>query len=56
MLNLLILIVALVVCILCVVVRDMGLGILAALYIVGPLALITWLSPQLDFIARWWFA
>ena len=54
-LNLLILIVALVVCILCVVVRDMGLGILAALYIVGPLALITWLSPQLDFIARWWF-
>ncbi len=52
--NLVILILALVVALLCVVVRDMGLGVLAALYVVGPLALVCWLSPQFDFIARWW--
>jgi hypothetical protein len=53
LLNLLILVLALVVGVLCVVVRDMGLGVLAGLYALGPLALVTWLSPQLDFIARW---
>jgi hypothetical protein len=53
LLNLLILLLALVLGVLCVVVRDMGLGVLAALYALGPLALATWLSPQLDFIARW---
>jgi hypothetical protein len=53
LLNLLILVLALVLGVLCVVVRDMGLGVLAALYALGPLALATWLSPQLDFIARW---
>ncbi len=52
--DLLILLLSLVIGVLCVVIRDMGLGVLAALYIVGPLALITWLSPQFDFIARWW--
>ncbi len=54
LLNLAILLIALFVSILCVVIRDMGLGVLAGLYIMGPLALICWLSPQLDFIARWW--
>lgn len=54
LLNLVILLIALIVSILCVVIRDMGLGVLAGLYIMGPLALICWLSPQLDFIARWW--
>jgi hypothetical protein len=52
--NLLILILALFVAMLCVVVRDMGLGALAGLYVVGPLCLICWLSPQFDFIARFW--
>jgi hypothetical protein len=53
--NLVIQVLALIVSMMCVVVRDMGLGVLAGLYIMGPLALMAWLSPQLDFIARWWF-
>ena len=55
LINLLILIAAIIVGILAVIIRDMGLGILMVLYAVGPLALITWLSPQFEFIARWWF-
>lgn len=54
-LNLVIILAAVVVGILAVIIRDMGLGILMALYAMGPLALITWLSPQFEFIARWWF-
>lgn len=49
-----IVIIGLILALLCVVIRMMGLGMLAALYVVGPLALVTWLSPQFDFIARWW--
>lgn len=55
LINLLILIAAVIVGILAVIIRDMGLGILMVLYALGPLALITWLSPQFEFIARWWF-
>jgi len=52
--DVLVLVAGLALSLLCVIVRMMGLGLLAALYVVGPLALVTWLSPQFDFIARWW--
>lgn len=40
--------------ILSVVVRYFGLGVLAALYAVGPLCLATYLAPNFAFIATWW--
>lgn len=52
--DLIVVVLGLILTLLCVVIRMMGLGLLAALYVVGPLALVTWLSPQFDFIARWW--
>ena len=40
--------------ILSVIVRYFGLGVLAALYAVGPLCLATYLAPNFAFIATWW--
>ncbi len=46
---------ALLVSVLAVIVRCTALGFLDLLYIVGPLCLATYLSPQFSFIARWWW-
>lgn len=47
--------VALVVCILAVIIRATALGFLDLLFVIGPLCLVTWLSPQFEFLARWWW-
>ncbi len=49
-----VLVVGYVLVILSVVVRYFGLGVLAALYAVGPLCLATYLAPNFAFIATWW--
>jgi len=46
---------ALLVCILAVIIRATALGFLDLLYVIGPLCLVTWLSPQFEFLARWWW-
>lgn len=38
-----------------VVIRYTALGYLDLLYIIGPLCLVTYVSPQFSFIARWWW-
>ena len=38
------------------VVRLTGLFVLACLYVVAPVCLVTWISPDFKGIARWWFA
>jgi hypothetical protein len=38
------------------VVRLTGLFVLACLYVVAPVCLVTWISPEFKGIARWWFA
>ena len=38
------------------VVRLTGLFVLACLYVVAPLCLVTWISPDFKGIAKWWFA
>jgi len=46
---------ALLVCILAVIIRATALGFLDLLFVIGPLCLVTWLSPQFEFLARWWW-
>jgi len=53
-LDVLVMLVAYVLVILSVVVRDFGLGMLGALYIVGPLCMACFVSPYLETIARAW--
>jgi len=53
-LDALVMILALVLVILSVVVRDFGLAMLGALYLVGPLCLACFVSPYLEVIARAW--
>jgi len=53
-LDALVMILALVLVILSVVVRDFGLAMLGALYLVGPLCLACFVSPYLEMIARAW--
>ncbi len=38
-----------------VIIRYAALGYLDLLYIVGPICLVTYVSPQFSFIARWWW-
>ena len=38
------------------VMRLTGLFVLACLYVVAPVCLVTWISPEFKGIARWWFA
>jgi hypothetical protein len=38
------------------VVRLTGLFVLTCLYVVAPVCLVTWISPDFKGIARWWFA
>ncbi len=38
-----------------VVIRYTALGYLDLLYIIGPVCLVTYISPQFSFIARWWW-
>lgn len=38
------------------VVRLTGLFVLACLYVVAPVCLVTWISPDFKAIAKWWFA
>jgi hypothetical protein len=38
------------------VVRLTGLFVLACLYVVAPVCLVTWISPDFKGIAKWWFA
>jgi len=40
---------------LAVVIRYLALGYLDLLYTIGPLCLVTYVSPQFSFIARWWW-
>jgi len=49
-----VMLVAFVLVILSVVVRDFGLGMLGALYLVGPLCMACYVSPYLDMIATAW--
>jgi len=53
-LDALVMILALVLVILSVVVRDFGLAMLGALYLVGPLCMACFVSPYLEMIARAW--
>jgi len=53
-LDVLVMLLALVLVVLSVVVRDFGLAMLGALYLVGPLCLACFVSPYLDMIARAW--
>jgi len=53
--NMAIILVAVVVCILAVVIKSTAMGYLYLLYVAGPLMLVTWVSPQFSFIARWWW-
>jgi len=38
-----------------VVIRYTALGYLDLLYIIGPVCLVTYISPQFSFVARWWW-
>jgi hypothetical protein len=53
-LDVLLMVLAYVLVLLSVVVRDFGLGALGALYIVGPLAMACYVSPYVEVIARSW--
>ena len=53
-LSVVVMLVAFVLVILSVVVRDFGLGMLGALYLVGPLCMACYVSPYLDMIATAW--
>ena len=54
LLDALVMLLALVLVILSVVVRDFGLAMLGALYLVGPLCMACFVSPYLEMIARAW--
>ncbi len=41
--------------ILAVIIRYTALGFLDLLYTIGPICLVTYVSPQFSFIARWWW-
>jgi hypothetical protein len=41
--------------ILAVIIRYTALGFLDLLYTIGPLCLVTYVSPQFSFLARWWW-
>jgi len=53
-LDVLVMLLALVLVLLSVVVRDFGLAMLGALYLVGPLCMACYVSPYLEMIARAW--
>jgi len=53
-LDVVVMLLALVLVLLSVVVRDFGLAMLGALYLVGPLCLACYVSPYLEMIARAW--
>ncbi len=53
--NMAIILFAVVICILAVVIKSTAMGYLYLLYVAGPLMLVTWVSPQFSFIARWWW-
>lgn len=50
-----IIVVGVIISLLAVIIRYLALGYLDLLYTIGPLCLVTYVSPQFSFIARWWW-
>lgn len=50
-----IIVVGMIISLLAVMIRYLALGYLDLLYTIGPLCLVTYVSPQFSFIARWWW-
>jgi len=55
MVKMVVVIVGIILSAIAVVIRYTALGYLDLLYIIGPVCLVTYISPQFSFVARWWW-